>query len=131
MNELDDVHLDKESFSYDDIRGQDSWRSFTPVFGVLTVIGATSYTGRLRRMGKSVQFQVQFSAGTSIESAAGTDYLTLPVTAKGLAGMAVMTNDTTNVAVGLCHIDATTSRCYLPTQSASGNVFNLAGWYEI
>ena len=130
MNELDDVHIDKESFAYDDIRGQDSWRSFTPVFGALTVVGDTSYSGRLRRLGKSTQFQVQFSAATSVASVAGTDYLTLPVTAKGLAGVAVMTNDTTNVAVGLCHIDTATSRCYLPSQVASANVFTLAGWYE-
>jgi hypothetical protein len=42
-----------------------------------------------------------------------------------------MTNDTTNIAVGVCHIDHATSRCYLPAQAASGNTFTLAGWYEI
>jgi hypothetical protein len=76
-----------------------------------------------------LQFQVQFSASVSIASTAGTDYLSLPVARVGLSGMAVMTNDTTNIAVGLCHID--TLNCYLPSQVASGNVFNLCGWYEI
>ena len=123
--------VDEKSFAYRDLKSQDVWQSFTPVFGSLTVVGATSYTGRYRIVGRSVQFQVQFSAATSIASAAGTDYLTLPITAKGISGMAVMTNDTTNVAVGLCHLDVATSRCYLPAQVASGNVFKLCGWYEI
>lgn len=123
--------VDEKSFAYRDLKSQDLWNSFTPVFGSLTVVGATSYTGRYRIVGKSVQFQVQFSAATSIASSAGTDYLTLPVTAKGIAGMAVMTNDTTNVAVGVCHVDVSTSRCYLPTQTASGDTFKLCGWYEI
>lgn len=123
--------LSEQSFSYRDITGQDKWTSFDPVFGSLTVVGATSYTGRYRIVGKSVQFQVKFSAATSIASTAGTDYLNLPVTASGLCGMAVMTNDTTNISVGVCHLDVSTSRCYLPTQTASGNTFNLCGWYEI
>ena len=123
--------VDEKSFAYRDLKSQDVWQSFTPVFGSLTVVGATSYTGRYRIVGRSVQFQVQFSAATSIASAAGTDYLTLPITAKGLSGMAVMTNDTTNVSVGVCHLDVATSRCYLPSQVASGNTFKLCGWYEI
>lgn len=123
--------VDEKSFAYRDLKSQDVWQSFTPVFGSLTVVGATSYTGRYRIVGRSVQFQVQFSAATSIASAAGTDYLTLPITAKGISGMAVMTNDTTNVSVGVCHLDVATSRCYLPAQVASGNTFKLCGWYEI
>lgn len=124
-------NVDERSFAYRDLNSLDRWESFTPVFGSLTVIGTTTYTGRYRIVGKQLQFQVSFLAATSIESTAGTDYLTLPVTARGLTGEAQMTNDTTNVAVGLCHIDITNSRCYLPTQGASGNTFNLAGWYEI
>ena len=123
--------VDEKSFAYRDIKGQDVWVKFTPVFGSLTVVGATSYSGRYRIVGRKLEFQVQFSAATSIASTAGTDYLTLPATAKGLSGIAVMTNDTTNVAVGICHIDVATSRCYLPAQAASGNIFKLCGWYEI
>jgi len=131
QNQLDDIKLEEESFSFKDIQGRDRWETFTPVFGSLTVIGATSYLGRSRFIGRKCEFQVQFSAGTSIASTAGTDYLTLPFTAVGLSGIAVMTNDTSNVAVGVCHIDVATSRCYLPAQVASGNVFNLAGWFEV
>ena len=123
--------VDEKSFAYRDIKGQDVWTSFSPVFGSLTVVGATSYSGRYRIVGRKLEFQVQFSAATSIASVAGTDYLNLPATAKGLAGMAVMTNDTTNVSVGVCHLDVATSRCYLPAQVASGNTFKLCGWYEI
>lgn len=123
--------LDETSFAYLDITSQDHWKTFTPVFGSLTVIGATNYTGRYHPEGKVLRFQVRFSAATSIASTAGTDYLNLPIAAKGLGGMAVMTNSTTNIAVGNGHIDVTNSRCYLPTQGASANTFILAGWYEI
>lgn len=123
--------LNEAGFAHRDIIGQDRWESFTPVFGSLTVVGATTYSGRYRIVGKSLQFQVSFKAATSIASVAGTDYLTLPVAAKGLSGICVMTNDTTNVSVGLCHVDVTTSRCYLPAQVASGDTFLLCGSYEI
>lgn len=131
MNFFDDVQIDQKSFAWRELLSQDMWQSFTPVFGSLTVAGATTYTGRYRIMGAELQFQVSFSAATSIASTAGTDYFTLPVTAKGLAGMCIMSNDTTNIAVGTCHVDVTNSRCYLPTQAASGNTFNLCGSYEI
>lgn len=131
MNFFDDLQIDQKSFSYRDLLDQDNWQSFTPVFGSLTVVGATNYVGRYRFVGKQMQCQVKFSAATSIASVAGTDYLTLPKTAKGITGFGVMTNDTTNVAVGLCHLDTTTSRLYLPAQGASGNTFNLYLEYEI
>lgn len=131
MNYFDDRVIDEKSFALRDLLSLDRWETFQVVFGSLTVVGATSYTGRYRIIGKELQFQVRFSAATSVESVAGTDYLTLPVAAKGLAGIATMTNDTTNVAVGVCHIDVATSRCYLPAQVASGNVFTLCGSYEI
>lgn len=123
--------INRGGFADRDLMGQDKWESFTPVFGSLTVVGATSYTGRFRIVGKSVEGQVQFSAATSIASTAGTDYLNLPIAAGGIAGFGVMTNDTTNIAVGLCHLDVLTSRLYLPTQVASGNVFNLFFKYEV
>ena len=133
MNDLDDKPLSQASFSFQEIQGKDKWTAFTPSFGSLTINGATSYNGRYKIVGKQVFFQVQFSAAVTIQSTAGTDYLTLPLTSSpgGLAGMAVMTNKTTNIAVGVCHIDVTNSRCYLPTQAASGNVFTLFGTYEI
>lgn len=131
MSWLDDIE-NKQGFSFRDLQGRDKWETFDPSF-VLTVVGTPSYSGRVRIVGRQVFFQVKFSAGTSIASTAGTSYLTLPITAnsKSLAGIATMTNDTTNIAVGVCHIDPATSRCYLPAQTASGNVFTLAGSYEV
>lgn len=131
MNDLDGLILNHYGFAYRDILGRDKWEAWTPVFTSLAVVGATSYTGRYRRIGRKCEFQVSFLAATSIASTAGTTYLALPITAMGLAGNATMTNRTTNVAVGTCVIDVTNSRCYLPAQVASGNTFNLYGSYEI
>ncbi len=123
--------VDETSFSFLNLQERDSWSTFAPVFGSLTIVGAPNYSGRYRFVGHKCEFQVKFSAGTSIASIAGTDYLTLPFTAMGLAGIAVMTDDTTNILVGGCHIDVATSRCYLPNRTASGDVFNLCGWFEV
>ena len=128
---LGDIESDEASFAYRDLLDMDVWDTFAPVFGSLTVVGAPSYSGRFRFVGKQCYGQVKFSAATSIASVAGTDYLTLPVTAKGLTGMGVMSNDTSNVAVGLCHLDVATSRLYLPAQLASANVFNLFWTCEV
>ena len=129
--ELPDT-ADLESFAWLNLVGVDSWLPFTPVFTSLTVVGATTYTGRWRAVGRKIEFQVSLLAATSIASTAGTTYMALPVTpANGISGQASMTNATTNVAVGLGHIDVTNSRCYLPAQTASGNTFNVAGWYEV
>lgn len=130
MNQFDDVTVDQSSFAWRDARGQDRWTIWTPVFGSLTVVGTPTYVGRFRKVGKQCFFQVQFSASTSIASTAGTDYLNLPFQAIGYFGTAAMTNATTNIAVGVCHIAVATSRAYLPTQLASGNTFSVAGWYE-
>ncbi len=130
MNFFDEKTIDEKAFAYRDLIGQDKWTAWTVVFGALTVVGAPTYVGRYRIVGKQCFFQVKFSAATSIASSAGVDYLNLPFTAMGLAGIATMTDDTGNVAVGLCHIDVATSRCYLPAQVASGHIFNLAGWFE-
>lgn len=127
--ELSEV-TNRKGFAFRDLLGQDRWETFTPTFTSLTVVGATSYVGRWRAVGRMVYFQVELSAATSIASTAGTTYMALPVTAAGIAGCAVMSNETTDIAVGNCHIDPTNSRCYLPTQGASGNTFKVAGWYE-
>lgn len=122
---------DLTSFAYRDITGQDRWETFTPVFTSLTVVGTATYTGRYRVVGKQCQFQVSLVSTTSVASTAGTTYMALPIPAYGIAGIGVMSDDTTNILVGGCHIDVSTSRCYLPTKAASGDTFNLCGSYEI
>jgi len=131
VNVYDDVQVDQMSFSFLESQGKDAWQPWTPVFGSLTIVGTPSYFGRLRFVGRKCEFQVKFSAGTSIASVAGTDFLNLPVAGQGFSGMAIMSNDSLNTAVGVCHIDVATGRCYLPAQVASANVFNIAGSYEV
>lgn len=131
MNAFDDIVVDNKAFAYRDLIGQDRWTAWTPVFTSLTLVGAASYLGRYRVQGKSCEFQVQLSAATSIASTAGTTYLALPLTAKGISGFGAMSNDTGNTPVGIGHLDVTNSRFYLPTQLASGNTFHLFGSFEI
>lgn len=130
MNALDNLQIDRKAFAYRDLLGVDQWDSFT-VSASLTIVGTPTYTGRYRIVGKSCQFQIKAVSSTSIASTAGTHYFALPISAQGIGGVATMTDDTTNIAVGVCHIDVANSRCYVPAQSASGDTFTICGWYEI
>lgn len=127
---IDDTQLDKASFSYKDLTGEDRWETFTPS-GTITVVGTPTYTGRFRIVGRMCFFQITLVATTSVATTAGTSFFNLPVTAAGLGGMATMSNETTNVAVGTCHVDVTLSRVYPPTQGASANTFVIVGYYEV
>lgn len=129
MNDLDDKQLDKRSFAYRDLLGQDKWEAWTVTRSFATDTGLT-VNGRFRVVGRQCFFQVQ-SSGTSIATTAGTSYIDLPIAAAGYGGIGTMTNDTTNIAVGTGHIDVATSRFYPPTQGASGNTFTFAGWFEV
>lgn len=132
MNAFDNVTVDENSFANRDLRGIDRWDSF-PVSTNLVIVGTPTYLGRSRVVGKQRFFQSSIVSSTSIESTAGTHYVSLPTAAKGLGGQATMTNATTKIAVGDCHIDISVSpaRAYLPSQVASGDTFIVAGWYEI
>jgi hypothetical protein len=131
MNDLDDEFIDKVSFSYRDIRGQDRWDTFT-VTASLVLVGTPTYLGRYRFVGKSCEFQISAVATTSIAATAGTHYFDLPTNnAKGIGGVATMTDNTTNIAVGVCHIDVATNRVYVPTLVASADSFTVCGRYEV
>ena len=129
MNDLDDLQLAKQSFSYRDIIGQDKWETWIVSYSFATATSLT-VSGRFRVVGRQCFFQVK-STGTSIATTAGTSYIDLPIAASGYGGVGTMTNDTTNVAVGVGHIDVATSRFYPPAQLASGNDFIFAGWFEV
>jgi hypothetical protein len=81
--------------------------------------------------GNSVEFQVQYSASTSIASTAGTTYFDLPIAPKGISGYASNQNATTNTAANNCVIDVANARCYIPTIAATADVYKLFGKYEI
>lgn len=124
-------------FADRDLQGIDRWQTSQQseiayfLRFSFTWVGTPDYKMRWRLVGKQCFFQVTFSSTISVATVAGTSYVILPVTAAGIAGVATMTNDTTDIAVGVCHIDATLSRCYPPTQAASASVFTIAGWYEV
>lgn len=130
MNAFDEIDVDRRSFAYRDLLNQDLWDSFT-VSASITVVGTPTYSGRYRIVGRQVFFQISAVSTTSIATTAGTSYFALPIAAKGIGGVATFTNDTTNIAVGVCHIDVANSRVYPPTQAASADTFNVCGWFEI
>ena len=148
MNLLDDIPLDVAGFAYRSITGQDKWLmqdqsyiAFATQFPSLTTVGTAIYSMRWRTVGKLCQVQMQFSAGTSIASVAGTDYFNLPIMsyqtisgtkyAIGVAGIGIMTDNNNKIVVGSCHIDVPNGRCYLPTQAASNHVFAVFAEYEV
>lgn len=113
--------------------------AFASEFPGMVTVGTPTYTLRWRDVGKACQFEMEFQSTVSIASVAGTDYFKLPLAAAnptsaqpyGKGGIGAMVNRTTNVAVGLCVLDLTNSRCYLPAQAASGALFQVSGWYPI
>lgn len=123
--------VDKRSFSYADIRGQDKWSTWSPTRTGWTDVGTPTVSGRFRVVGRQCFFEVQVVPATSVATTAGTSYFSLPIAAAGIAGTATMMNVSTLVGVGVCAIDVTNSRCYVPTQAATANTLTVAGWYEI
>ena len=131
MNGLDDKLFNTAGFAYRDIIGQDKWETFTPVFTSLTAVGATTYAGRFRTVGKQCFFQVTILAATSLQATAGTTYMTLPITASGIAGVGILNDLTTLTGANVCVLDSVTSRLYPPSFGPTGDKLSLAGWYEI
>lgn len=135
MNIFDDVQINVGSFSFKDLLGLDRWTAFTPVFTSLTVVGTPTYTGRWRRVGRSIEFQATFVSTTSVASVSGTTYMDLPVKpAAGLTGICEMTNITTKTpfTTAGCVVDVANTRVYLgSTGGASANTWGLFGKYEI
>lgn len=131
MNPFDDIVIDEVSQSYLDLRGIDRWLPWTVMRTGWTDVGTPTVTGRHHLAGKVCHWQVSVVPSTSIATTAGTSYIALPMMARGLSGIVIMFNATTNIAVGVGGIDVTNSRAYLPTQAASGNTFTIAGYHEI
>lgn len=120
------------SFAYRDIIGQDRWETtWTPTRTSWTDVGTPTVTARYRVVGRQGFVQISVVPGTTVATTAGTSYVNLPIPAAGISGLFAMTNRTTNVAVGLCSVDMTNSRVYVPTQGATGNTLEIAGWYEV
>jgi hypothetical protein len=109
-----------------------AWKAFTPSFTSLVNVGSPTITGRFIQGDGRVFFQVKIVPGTTSASTAGTTYFTLPTTAaaEGITGDGAMTDLTTKVSIGVVVIDVANSRCYTPTQAATGDSMIISGWYE-
>ncbi len=106
------------------------WLTWTPVFTNLTNVGSPVITGRYIQGEGRVFFQVKVVPGTTSASVAGSTYVALPTTAGGIGGSADMQDITTFISIGDCAFDVTNSRCYTPSQGATGDTLTIAGWYE-
>jgi hypothetical protein len=124
-------HVDPTSFAARNLQGIDRWESWTPVPVSMTEVGTATYTGRFRVVGRKLEWQIGIVAGTSTACTAGTTYFPLPINATGLAGVSVAYNDATNVAIGVCAVNVSTSRIYPPAWTATGDAIKLAGSNEL
>jgi hypothetical protein len=121
-----------QGFSYRDLFGQDKWLdTWTPTRTSWTDVGTPTVTARFRVVGRQCFVQIRVVPATTVATVAGTSYVSLPIAAAGLTGAFATTNRTTNVAIGLCSVDVTNSRVYVPAQLATGNTLEIAGWYEV
>lgn len=111
----------------------DVWTTWAPTRTGWTDVGSPTVTARYLRNGNITFFQIKVVPGTTVATVAGTSYTDLPIAAgaSALAGDASMVNLTTLIAIGNCVIDTANSRCYVPTQTATGNTLEIAGWYEV
>lgn len=138
--------INQQGFAWRDLLGQDRWQyrteadvGYTTQF-TTTNVGTPTYKMRWRVVGKQCFFQATIDSGTTIATTAGISYMVLPIVSRdisgnvlpvGLTGMGTMTNGVTNIAIGVCHINVTLGRCYLPTQAAIADELHIAGWYEV
>lgn len=109
----------------------DSWAAFTTTRTGWTDVGSPTVTARYASAGHICFFQIKVVPSTTIATAAGTSYCSLPVTAAGLGGDASMTDSSTFISIGNCVISVSNSRVYVPSQVATGDTILIAGWYEI
>ena len=121
----------QQSFSFKDLYGNDRWEIWTPVRVGFSEVGTPILTGRFHVIGKQCFIQASIVPGTTVASTAGTSYIELPIKAQGLSGDGSMMDRTTLVSVGTIVIDVTNSRCYTPSQIATGDTLLIAAWYEV
>lgn len=110
-----------------------AWAAWTPTRTSWTDVGSPTVTARYTQIGNFVLFQVKVVPGTTTATTGGTSYISLPVSAgaSGVAGDASMGDLSTLISVGNCVISTSNSRCYVPTQAATGDALIIAGWYEV
>lgn len=107
--------------------------TWTPSRTSWTDVGSPTVTGRYCQINDKCYFQIKVVPATTVATTAGTSYTSLPLTANpaDFTGDGSMENITTLIAVGSCVFDLTNNRCYVPTQAATGNTLEIAGWYPV
>lgn len=113
--------------------GNATWlTNWTPTRTGWTDVGSPTVTARYATISNNVFFQVKVVPGTTIAAVGGTSYIDLPVAmnANALSGDGSMLNETTLIGVGNVVFDVANSRCYVPSQAATGNTLGISGWYE-
>jgi len=109
--------------------------TWTPSFTNLTETTATGVitkTGRYSRIGRTVFYQITISCTltSTTASVAGTTYCDLPITAVQNDVVSVA-NGTTKIGLSSGFLEASTSRCYPSSWTATGNTIILSGKYEV
>lgn len=128
---LDLISVNPDSFAYRDLAGQDKWTAWTPTRTGWTDVGTPTVVASYRVVGAQCFIQMKVTPATTVATTAGTSYITLPIRAKGYAGLGTMADSATNVVVGMCMVDVTNSRMYLPTQLATSDPLVIAGYYQV
>lgn len=107
------------------------WTAYTTARTGWTDVGAPTVTAENCTVNHICYFQIKVIPGTTVATAAGTSYCSLPTTAAGIGGVAAMYDLTTNISVGGCGIDVVNSRVYVPAQAATADTLIIAGFYEV
>ena len=111
-----------------------AWAAWTVTrTGWTDVGGAPTTTGRYCQIRNVVFFQIKIVPVVTTAAVAGTSYTDLPVAAgsSGMGGVVTMSDTTTLIGVGSGAIDVANSRCYPPSQSATGDTLTIQGSYEV
>lgn len=110
-----------------------AWTSWTPTRTGWTDVGSPTISARYCQIGNVIHFQVKVVPGVTTATTAGTSYISLPVSmgANSLSGDGSFMDNTTFISIGPCVFNPANSRCYVPTQAATGDTLTIAGWYEV
>lgn len=108
--------------------------TWTPTWTGLTVVGAPTYAGRYTRIGNIVFVIVEITAGgaNTTASTAGVTFINnLPFTAAQYSSSVLVSNISTDIAIGAGHIRAAAAIVLTPTWAATNANIVISGWYEI
>lgn len=114
--------------------GTSAWSDWTPTRTGWTDVGSPTVTARYSLIGSYLcLFQVKVVPGTTVATTAGASYISLPVAANasGIGGDGSMGDTTAAISIGNCIFDIANSRCYVPSQVATGDTLVINGWYEV